>query len=128
MLWRKESRLGAFCGRISGFGIRNFSSLHSGLREIHRVLRPSGRMLVLQFSRPSGPLLSRLYRFYLQRILPKLGDGIGGGRGAYRYLASTISEFPDPPALAGRIRDSGFAACDWTTMARGIVAVHVSRK
>ncbi len=71
------------------------------------------------------PLLSRLYRFYLQRILPRLGDGIARGRGAYRYLASTISEFPDPPTLAGRSRDSGFAACDWSSMAGGIVAVHV---
>ena len=111
-----------------GFGIRNFSRLESGLREILRVLRPSGCMVVLEFSRPTGPLFSRLYRFYLRRILPRLGDAIGRGRGAYRYLASTISEFPDPPTLAGRIRDSGFAACDWSCMAGGIVAVHVGHK
>ncbi len=116
---------GSFDAVTVGFGVRNFSCLDSGLREIHRVLRPSGRMVVLEFSRPTGPALSRLYRFYLQRILPRLGDGVGRSRGAYRYLASTISEFPDPPALAGRIRDSGFAACDWTCMAGGIVAVHV---
>ena len=85
-------------------------------------------MVVLEFSQPTGPVLSRLYRFYLQRILPKLGDGISRGRGAYRYLARTISGFPDPPTLAGRIRDTGFAACDWTSMAGGIVAVHVGHK
>lgn len=111
-----------------GFGIRNLSSLDSGLREIHRVLRPAGRMVVLEFSRPTGAVLSRLYRFYLQRILPKLGDGIGQGRGAYRYLAGTISDFPDAPALAGRIRNSGFGACDWTCLAGGIVAIHVGHK
>lgn len=119
---------GSFDAVTVGFGIRNFSNLDSGLREIHRVLRPSGRMVVLEFSRPTGLLLSRLYRFYLQRILPRLGDRIGRSRGAYSYLASTISEFPDPPTLAGRIRDSGFAACDWTCMTGGIVAVHVGYK
>ncbi len=119
---------GSFRAVTVGFGIRNFSCLDSGLREIHRVLRPSGCMVVLEFSQPTGPVLSRLYRFYLQRILPKLGDGISRGRGAYRYLASTISGFPDPPTLAGRIRDTGFAACDWTSMAGGIVAVHVGHK
>ena len=119
---------GSFHAVTVGFGIRNFSCLDSGLREIHRVLRPSGRMVVLEFSRPTGPLLSRLYRLYLQRILPRLGDGISRGRGAYRYLAHTISGFPDPPTLAGRIRETGFAACEWSSMAGGIVAVHVGRK
>lgn len=119
---------GSFDAVTVGFGVRNFSCLESGLREIHRVLKPSGSMVVLEFSQPTGPLFSRLYRFYLNRILPRLGDWIGQGRGAYRYLASTISEFPDPPGLAGRIRSCGFASCGWTRLTGGIVAVHVGHK
>jgi demethylmenaquinone methyltransferase/2-methoxy-6-polyprenyl-1,4-benzoquinol methylase len=111
-----------------GFGIRNFVDLGRGLREIHRVLRPRGRMVVLEFSRPTGPVLSRLYGFYLRYVLPRLGDGISGGDGAYGYLARTISDFPEAATLAGRIREAGFAACGWTQLSGGIVAVHTAFK
>jgi len=111
-----------------GFGIRNFASLDAGLGEMHRILRPAGRMVLLEFSQPDGPLLSRLYRFYLRGVLPRIGDWISGGNGAYRYLAHTIGEFPDPPTLAGRIRDAGFAACDWSRRTGGIVAIHTGQK
>jgi demethylmenaquinone methyltransferase/2-methoxy-6-polyprenyl-1,4-benzoquinol methylase len=68
-----------------------------------------------------------LYRFYLRRLLPRIGDGATGGA-AYRYLAATIAGFPDPPALAGRIREAGFAACGWKTLTGGIVAVHTAHR
>lgn len=123
---RLPVRDGTFDAVTIGFGIRNFSCLDSGLAEMRRVLRPGGRMVVLEFSRPSGPLFSRLYRFYLQRLLPRLGDGISRGDGAYRYLARTISRFPDPPALAERIRRSGFDGCEWSSLSGGIVAIHTA--
>ena len=111
-----------------GFGVRSFVDLDRGFREMHRVLRPGGRMVVLEFSRPAGPVVARMYRFYLKRILPGLGDAISGGNGAYRYLSRTIAEFPDPPTLAGRIREAGFAACSWTSKTAGIVAIHTGHK
>jgi demethylmenaquinone methyltransferase/2-methoxy-6-polyprenyl-1,4-benzoquinol methylase len=110
------------------FGIRNLERLATGFAEMHRVLRPGGRLVVLEFSRPPGPVLSRLYGFYLNRILPRVGDGVSGGGGAYGYLARTIADFADPAALAGRIRDSGFADCSWNRLAGGIVAIHVATK
>ncbi len=109
------------------FGVRNFSDLQTGLAEIHRVLRPQGRLVVLEFSRPAGPILSRAYGFYLRRILPLLGNGATGG-GAYTYLARTIADFPEPARLAGRIREAGFGACGWKCLTGGIVAVHTAHK
>lgn len=119
----------AFDAVTVAFGIRNLARPACGFAEMHRVLRVGGHLVVLEFSRPSGPLLSRLYRFYLHRLLPRLGDGVSGGeRGAYGYLARTIADFADAPTLAGRIRESGFATCDWSLLAGGIVAIHTGQK
>jgi demethylmenaquinone methyltransferase/2-methoxy-6-polyprenyl-1,4-benzoquinol methylase len=95
------------------------------------VLRPSGRLVVLEFSTPQGPVLSRLYRAYLHRLLPRLGDTASGASGysdPYGYLARTIAAWPDAPGLAGRLREAGFAAVGWKLLAGGIVAVHTALK
>ncbi len=110
------------------FGVRNLADMDRGFREMLRVLRPGGKLVVLEFSRPTAPLLSGLYRFYLGRVLPRIGDGVSGRTGPYGYLARTISEFPDAAELAGRIRESGFAACEWSTMTGGVVAAHTAVK
>ncbi len=110
------------------FGVRNLSDMDRGFREMLRVLRPGGKLVVLEFSRPTAPVLSALYRFYLGRILPRIGDGVSGSEGPYRYLARTIADFPEAADLAGRIREAGFAACEWFTMTGGIVAAHTAVK
>jgi demethylmenaquinone methyltransferase/2-methoxy-6-polyprenyl-1,4-benzoquinol methylase len=110
------------------FGVRNLADLATGFHEMHRVLRPGGRLIVLEFSQPTGPVLSRLYGFYLRRILPHIGDGISRGRGAYGYLARTIGGFPEAKVLAARIREAGFSRCDWSCPTGGIVAIHTADK
>lgn len=110
------------------FGVRNLADMALGLGEMLRVLRPGGRLVVLEFSRPTAPVLAGLYRFYLERVLPRIGDGVSRRTGPYGYLARTISDFPDAPTLAGRIREAGFAACEWSTMTGGIVAAHIAVK
>jgi len=119
---------GAFDAVTVAFGVRNLVDLDAGLREMARVLRPGGTLVVLEFSTPSGPVLSRLYRWYLHRWLPRFGDTVSGESGPYGYLARTIAGFPDPASLAGRIRDAGFAGCEWTTATGGIVALHRAMK
>jgi len=117
---------GRFDAVTVAFGVRNFADLDAGLREIRRVLRPGGRMIVLEFSRPEGRILPRLYGLYLGRLLPLLGDAVSGRSGPYGYLARTIRDFPDPSALAGRVREAGFAACGWISLSGGIVAIHTA--
>jgi len=106
------------------FGVRNLADLEAGFAEMHRVLKPDGRLVVLEFSRPTQPILAAVYGFYLQQVLPRLGDRISRGGGAYGYLARTIRDFPEAPKLAETIRRAGFARCDWQRTTGGIVAIH----
>ena len=125
---RLPFRDGSFDAVTVGFGVRNLANMHVGFREILRVLSPGGRLVVLEFSRPSGPLLKRIYGFYLKAIVPRLGDGASGRRGPYVYLARTIGEFPEPELLAGLIREAGFSAVGWQSLTGGIVCVHTALK
>lgn len=119
---------GSFDAVTVGFGVRNLADLDAGFREMLRVLRAGGRLVVLEFSTPSNGWVARAYRVYLSQVLPRIGDSASGRTGPYRYLARTIAEFPEPPALAGRLRDAGFAAVGWTPLTGGIVCVHVAVK
>ena len=111
-----------------GFGVRNLRPMADGLAEIQRVLAPGGRLVVLEFSRPRTSWIAGAYGIYLRRVLPRLGDPLSGGEGAYGYLARTIGEFPDAPTLAARIREAGFSRCTWEALCGGIVAIHIGRK
>ena len=125
---RLPFRDGSFDAVTVGFGVRNLVDMPAGFREILRVLAPGGRLVVLEFSRPSGPVLSRVYSFYLKSVVPRLGDGASGRRGPYVYLARTIGDFPLPDLLAGMIRDAGFAAVGWQPLTGGIVCIHTALK
>jgi demethylmenaquinone methyltransferase/2-methoxy-6-polyprenyl-1,4-benzoquinol methylase len=109
-----------------GFGVRNVQDMPAGFREMRRVLAPGGRLVVLEFSKPSGKIMSRLYGAYLRTIVPRLGDGASGRDGPYRYLARTIAGFPEPDLLAGTLREAGFGGVGWRAHTGGNVCLHTA--
>jgi demethylmenaquinone methyltransferase/2-methoxy-6-polyprenyl-1,4-benzoquinol methylase len=117
-----------FDGAAAAFGVRNFEDLDLGLRELYRVLRPGGRLVVLEFTpEPRGPL-APLVRFHVRHVVPLLGKSISGDGTAYQYLPDSVGRWPAPDALADRLRASGFASVDVRLLAFGIAAAHVARK
>ena len=105
------------------FGLRNLADRALGLREMRRVLRPGGRLLVLEFSQPA-PWFRPIYYFYLAKILPRLAGLVTGDRAAYYYLNNTIAEFPGRAALADEIRNAGFSTVSAEALTFGIEALH----
>lgn len=119
---------GSFDAATAAFGVRNFEDLDAGLVEIHRVLSPSGRFLVLEFApEPAGPL-APFVRLYLKHVLPLIGRVVSRDGGAYSYLPASMERWPDPAALAARLRSAGFASVDVHLLSFGIAAIHVARK
>jgi demethylmenaquinone methyltransferase/2-methoxy-6-polyprenyl-1,4-benzoquinol methylase len=119
---------GAFDAATVAFGARNFQDLDGGLREMRRVVRPGGRLLVLEFSRPPGVLLRALYETYAMLVLPVVGNLVSGGAGnAYAYLPRSVRTFPSAPDLARRIRRAGFPQVEVRLLTGGIAAVHLAR-
>ena len=114
----------ATCDAVTiAFGLRNLADRPRGLREMRRVLRPGGRLFVLEFSQPHA-WFRPFYFFYLRRILPVLAGAVTGDRAAYVYLNDTIAEFPGRAALAEEIRAAGFSSVVATPLTLGIVALH----
>lgn len=107
-----------------GFGLRNVTDKDAALREMYRVLRPSGRALVLEFSRPVLPGLQPVYDAYSFNVLPRLGQWIAGDAASYRYLAESIRMHPDQRTLQGMMELAGFERCDYFNYSGGIVAIH----
>lgn len=109
------------------FGIRNLESMSGGLSEIRRVLKPGGRIAILEFSQPNRGWLKLPYRVYLDWLLPALG-GLLSRKEAYRYLAESIQGFPVPDVLVGLLEEAGFEGPRYRRLSGGIVALHVARK
>ena len=109
------------------FGLRNMTHKEAALVEMARVLRPGGRLLVLEFSRPAAPL-QRPYDFYSFRVMPLLGRWIAGDADSYRYLAESIRKHPDQAELKAMMKTAGFGHVDVHNLAAGIVALHVGIK
>jgi demethylmenaquinone methyltransferase/2-methoxy-6-polyprenyl-1,4-benzoquinol methylase len=112
---------------LTGFCLRNVSDLDVALKEICRVLRPGGRMVCLEFSRPVSPALRRLYDFYSFTLLPKIGTWVSADQtGVYQYLPDSIRRFPDQQAFCDRILAAGFKTVTHKNLTGGIVALHVA--
>lgn len=120
-------RTGAFDSAIVAFGIRNAADRERGLREMCRVVRPGGRIVVLEFSQPEGSFFGAAYRFYFTRLLPRVG-GLLSKRSAYAYLPESVAAFPPPPVFAGMMRNAGCSRVDYRPLTGGIVTLYVGSR
>ena len=110
------------------FGLRNVSDTDAALKEMLRVTRPGGRLLICEFSRPTWAPLHYSYREYLNRVLTPVAGWVSSNPEAYDYLAESIQAWPDQPALATRIGGAGWADVAWRNLTGGIVALHRARR
>ena len=110
-----------------GFGLRNFTDKRKGLEEMKRVLKSDGVLLVLEFSKPTNSLFSKIYDWYSFNIIPKLGKLLANDSESYQYLAESIRMHPDQETLKDMIIDSGFNECKFFNLVNGVVAIHKAK-
>jgi demethylmenaquinone methyltransferase/2-methoxy-6-polyprenyl-1,4-benzoquinol methylase len=106
------------------FGLRNVTDINLALHSMLRVLKPGGRLLVLEFSKPQNALLSKAYDTYSFRVLPVMGRLVTNDSESYQYLAESIRKHPDQGTLQGMMEDAGFCQCEYHNMTGGVVALH----
>lgn len=106
------------------FGLRNVTDKQQALNELHRVLKPNGMLMVVEFSKVTDPLLAKGYDWYSFNVLPQLGQVIANDKDSYRYLAESIRMHPDQETLAGMFRQAGMQRVSYENLTAGVVAIH----
>jgi len=119
---------GVFDAVTISFGLRNIVDHTAGLREMARVTRPGGRLVVCEFSTPTNALFATVYKEYLMQALPRIATAVSSNPDAYVYLAESIRAWPDQAELSRRIADAGWSAVRWRNLSGGIVALHAATK
>ena len=115
--------------RISvGFGVRNFEHIDIGLKEMSRVLKQDGKLVILELSVPSNPVIRWFYKLYFLKILPAVGGLISGDRGAYEYLPASVIRFPAPEQFIQMMKSAGFDIVEHTPLTFGICRMFVGKK
>lgn len=110
------------------FGLRNLPNFANGLKELHRVLKPGGTIVILEFSSPVVPGFRQLFNFYFANILPRIGGAVSGSRGAYEYLPDSVSKFPAQKELVRLLEETGFSSVKYQNLTGGIAALHTGTK
>jgi demethylmenaquinone methyltransferase/2-methoxy-6-polyprenyl-1,4-benzoquinol methylase len=117
-----------FDGVTIGFGIRNVAELDKGLGEIHRVLKPGGRVAILEFSKPATPILKGLYFLYFKRVLPLIGKLISRDSKAYTYLYESVMLFPEGDVFCQHLSDAGLTSVEHFRLTFGIASIYIGHK
>ena len=118
---------GGFDAVTVGFGVRNLSDLDRGIAEMARVLKPGGRLVILEITQPTRPPLSTFFSVWFDRIVPLIGR-FAGDSAAYSYLPESVKRFPPPAGLAAVMDGAGLERIRWTILAGGIIAIHSGRR
>lgn len=119
---------GSFAGAMVAFGIRNVADLDVALAEVHRVLAPGARFVILEFSTPRNPVVRAAYHLYFRSILPLVGRIVSGHPTAYRYLPRSVANFPVEEELSRRLSAAGFVNIGWESLSFGIAAIHAAER
>jgi demethylmenaquinone methyltransferase/2-methoxy-6-polyprenyl-1,4-benzoquinol methylase len=118
----------SFDGLVCAFGIRNFANVKLGLKEFYRVLKPGGRIIILEFSIPQNKFINTIYQSYFNLILPKIGNLISGHLDAYSYLPESVANFPNQKKFVKWIENTGFENVSFLELTFGIVSIHQGYK